>query len=154
EVFAKYGLTDKAIERLFSLSRRRPDLLKVRERLVELLVETRNPALQREAEALAAAYQDLGRPADAARILGQGGTGEPVEDVAPPPAPAPPAADGDVAFEEFDVEPAVLPPPAAGPATLPEDAIEFGEGDQGGPAPSFQRLSTPEPQAPADSEFV
>src|SRR5262249_9605934 len=33
EVFAKYGLSDKAIERLFSLVRRRPDLLKARERL-------------------------------------------------------------------------------------------------------------------------
>ena len=45
EVFAKYGLTDKAIERLFSLVRRRPDLLKARERLVELLAESGNPAL-------------------------------------------------------------------------------------------------------------
>ncbi|MFY9550510.1 MAG: tetratricopeptide repeat protein, partial [Thermoanaerobaculia bacterium] len=73
EVFAKYGLTDKAIERLFSLSRRRPDLLKVRERLVELLSETKNPALSREVETLAAAYQETGRPADAARLLAQAG---------------------------------------------------------------------------------
>jgi tetratricopeptide (TPR) repeat protein len=61
EVFARYGLADKAIERLFALVRRRPDLLKARERLVELLAETRNPALPREAESLAAAFQEAGR---------------------------------------------------------------------------------------------
>src|SRR5262249_36147955 len=53
DVFARYGLTDKAIERLRTLVRRRPDLLRARERLVELLEESRNPALLQEAEALA-----------------------------------------------------------------------------------------------------
>ncbi len=154
EVFAKYGLTDKAIERLFSLSRRRPDLLKVRERLVELLSETRNPALSREAEALAASYQELGRPADAARMLGMTGAAVPLPEEAPAPAATPPPSMLDVAFEEFEVEPAAPPPAAPAPAPLPEDAIEIGEVDSGGPAPTFQRLTTPEPQAPSDSEFV
>ncbi len=63
EVFAKYGLVDKAIERLFSLVRRRPDLFKARERLVELLAESKNPALAREADALATAYREAGSPA-------------------------------------------------------------------------------------------
>jgi pilus assembly protein FimV len=154
EVFAKYGLTDKAIERLFSLSRRRPDLLKVRERLVELLSETRNPALSREVEALAASYQELGRPADAARMLGLTGAAAPLPEEAPAPAAAPPPSMLDVAFEEFEVEPAAPPPAAPAPAPLPEDAIEINEIDSGGPAPTFQRLTTPEPQAPSDSEFV
>jgi len=156
EVFAKYGLTDKAIERLFSLSRRRPDLIKVRERLVELLSETRNPALSREAEALASSYQELGRPADAARILSLIGGTAPLLEEAPPAASAPPPSPStvDVSFEEFEVEPAAPPPAASAPAPMPEDAIEFGEADEGGPAPTFQRLTTPEPQAPSDSEFV
>ena len=154
EVFAKYGLTDKAIERLFSLSRRRPDLFKVRERLVELLAETKNPALAREAESLASSYEEIGRAADAARILGLIGVAAPRHEEASPAPASPPAPSGslDVSFEEFEVEPAA-PPPAA-PAPLPDDAIEFGEADQGGPAPAFQRLTTPEPQAPTDSEFV
>ncbi|HXM77616.1 MAG TPA: tetratricopeptide repeat protein, partial [Thermoanaerobaculia bacterium] len=46
EVFAKYGLTDKAVERLRSLVRRRPDLLPARERLVQLMQDSNNPALQ------------------------------------------------------------------------------------------------------------
>ena len=59
-MFAKYGLTDKAIERLRSLVRRRPDLLQARERLVELLAESQNPALAREAEELAAYVSEPG----------------------------------------------------------------------------------------------
>src|SRR5207237_4538240 len=69
EVFAKYGLTDKAIDRLFSLVRRRPDLLKARERLVELLAESGNPALRRETQGLADAYNAAGREDDARRVL-------------------------------------------------------------------------------------
>ncbi|HEX7251526.1 MAG TPA: tetratricopeptide repeat protein, partial [Thermoanaerobaculia bacterium] len=56
EVFAKYGLTDKAIERLRTLTRRRPDLLQARERLVDLMIESQNPALRQEAEGLADFY--------------------------------------------------------------------------------------------------
>ncbi len=80
EVFAKYGLVDKAIERLFSLVRRRPDLLKARDRLVELLAESKNPALGREAESLADAYSAAAsRPGDAARVLAVGGLGPPLD---------------------------------------------------------------------------
>ncbi len=152
EVFAKYGLVDKAIERLFSLVRRRPDLLRARDRLVELLAESKNPALGREAESLAAAYSAASRPGDAARVLAMGGLGPPV-DAEPLVAPAPPAvAPAEVEFEEFDLGPAAAPPRPAGP--LSDDAIEFGEAESSGPAPSFLRLTTPEPVAPSDSEFV
>ncbi len=155
EVFAKYGLVDKAIERLFSLVRRRPDLLKARDRLVELLAESRNPALGREAESLAAAYSAAARPGDAARVLavagiGPAGEGESFATIPPPVAAAP----VEVEFEEFEIGPAVAPPRAAEPAPLADDAIEFAEAESSGPAPAFQRLTTPEPVAPSDSEFV
>jgi tetratricopeptide (TPR) repeat protein len=168
EVFAKYGLTDKAIERLLSLTRKRPDLLKARERLIELLAESHNPALGREAESLAAAYSDAGRSADAQRVLAMAGlAAKPVasaaaadvwlESSAPPAiAPAPPAPGGmEVEFEEFDVGPAAPPPAPAphAPPMLPEDSIEFTEtADE--PAPAFEKLTTPEPQQPAEKEFV
>ena len=154
EVFAKYGLTDKAIERLFSLVRKRPDLLKARDRLVELLAESKNPGLPREAESLAAAYREAGMPGDALRVLARAGlvAGEVEMDALPEAAPAPSPAGLEVDFEEFDVgHPAShLPPP--GTHVLPEDSIEFSE--LGGPPPSFERLATPEPIAPAEKEFV
>ncbi len=111
EVFAKYGLIDKAIERLFSLVRRRPDLLKARERLVELLAESKNPGLAREAESLAAEYAEKGQAADSSRILalagltaGAGGSDLWI-DAPPAAAPKPPAGGMEVEFEEFDVGP-------------------------------------------------
>jgi tetratricopeptide (TPR) repeat protein len=156
EVFAKYGLSDKAIERLFSLVRRRPDLLKARERLVELLGETKNPGLPREAEALAAALVQAGRPDDARRVLARAG----LEIAEPePPAPvtsAPPPAPGvEVEFEEFDVGHPAAPPSEAGlgPAAFSDDAIEFA-GGEAGPPPMMERLATPEPVTPVDTEFV
>jgi tetratricopeptide (TPR) repeat protein len=152
EVFARYGLADKAIERLVSLVRRRPDLLKARERLVELLGETSNPGLSREAEALAAAYTAAGRPADASRILARvgGGVAEPQASGA-----APPSAGLEVEFEEFDMGDAAAPPAESAPAPMPftDDAIEFAAGEPG-PAPAMEKLSTPEPMTPAETEFV
>ena len=165
EVFAKYGLTDKAIERLLSLTRKRPDLLKARERLVELLSESRNPGLSREAESLASAYNESGRAADARRVLALAGLQVPGAaaelwiEAPPEAAPRPPAAAApagmEVEFEEFDLGPPSVPPaplPEQAPPMLPEDAIEFTE--VGGPAPAFEKLTTPEPQAPAEKEFV
>jgi tetratricopeptide (TPR) repeat protein len=156
EVFARYGLVDKAIERLFSVVRRRPHLLKARERLVELLAETKNPGLSREAEALAAAYNEAGRPGDAGRILARAGPdGAEPEQLHPAVAAPPPAPGLEVEFEEFDVgHPASPPAEVASAATpFPEDAIEF-VGGEAGPPPAMETLSTPHPQAPADTEFV
>jgi tetratricopeptide (TPR) repeat protein len=154
EVFAKYGLTDKAIERLVSLARKRPDLLKARERLVELLAESKNPGLGREAESLAAAYSEAGQPADASRVLARAGlhAGELEIPAAPESLPRPPAAGMEVEFEEFDIGHPVSPPAPPVAPSLPEDAIEFTE--TGGPPPTFERLSTPEPETPAEKEFV
>ncbi len=156
EVFARYGLADKAIDRLFSLVRRRPDLLKARERLVELLAETKNPGLSREVEALAEAYVDAGRPGDATRILARAGQdgGEP-EPSHPVVAASPPAPGLEVEFEEFDIGHPAAPPAEIAPAAMPggEDGIEFVGGEAALP-PAMERLSTPQPQTPADTEFV
>lgn len=109
EVFAKYGLIDKAVERLRTLVRRLPDLLKARERLVELMAESKNAALAQEAEALASIYRDAGRGSDAEALLGRHGLA-----VAPaePQRHGPPAVD----FEEFEID---LPLPPAAPGAFP-----------------------------------
>jgi tetratricopeptide (TPR) repeat protein len=156
EVFAKYGLSDKAIERLFALVRRRPDLLKARERLVELLAETKNPGLPREAESLAAALAEAGRPEDSRRVLARAGLEVPEPEPSAPPSGPPPVAAGlEVEFEEFDVGHPAAPPAeaSAGAAAYSDDAIEFA-GGEAGPAPTMERLATPEPQTPVDTEFV
>ena len=153
EVFARYGLSDKAVERLFSLVRRRPDLLKARERLVELLVETRNPALGREAEALAASYRDAGRGEDARRILARVGLTSAEAEATPGAPPPAPSSGAEVEFDEFDVGQPAAPPGERGPAPVFDDAIEFAGGDPG-PPPPVEKLTTPEPITPVDTEFV
>ncbi len=156
EVFARYGLSDKAIERLVSVVRRRPDLLRARERLVELLAETKNPGLPREVESLAAAYTEAGRPDEARRVLASAGLAdaEPEPQAAPPVSP-PPAPGLDVEFEEFDVGHPAAPPAEIAPEAVAfsEDAIDFAAGEAG-PPPAIEKLSTPEPLTPADTEFV
>ena len=87
EVFAKYGLTDKAIERLRTLTRRRPDLLQARERLVDLMIESQNPALRQEAEGLADFYRRQGQQQKAEALLARLPSGP------PPAAGNPPRAD-------------------------------------------------------------
>jgi pilus assembly protein FimV len=154
EVFARYGLADKAIERLFSLVRRRPDLLKARERLVELLVETHNPALGREAEALAASYRDAGRLEDGRRILARAGlAGGQAEAASAAPSSPPASFRLEAEFDEFDLGQPAAPPGERGPAPVFDDAIEFAAGEPG-PPPPVERLTTPEPLTPVDTEFV
>jgi tetratricopeptide (TPR) repeat protein len=114
EVFAKYGLTDKAIERLRALVRRRPDLLPARERLVDLLKETSNSGLPAEARELADVYRSAGRDDQADALLARLGLApEAGPSAEPPPAPSPGVTDlaADVQFDEFNLEPAE--PPAA-----------------------------------------
>jgi tetratricopeptide (TPR) repeat protein len=152
EVFARYGLADKAIERLFALVRRRPDLLKARERLVELLAETRNPALPREAEALAEALEAAGQADDARRVLQRAGLAAGEARPQPPAASLPQAVE--VEFEEFDLGHPISPPAEMpSPAPFAVDAIDFGAPDTE-PPPTIERLATPEPVAPAETEFV
>ncbi|HEY7113347.1 MAG TPA: tetratricopeptide repeat protein [Thermoanaerobaculia bacterium] len=133
EVFARYGLADKAVERLRTLVRRRPDLVRARERMLELMAESQNPALGREVEDLATYYRESGRAADAQTLARRYGAG--------PPAPAPsPAASAEAA-----PSPAPLPPSAPPPAAAPEVAFdEFGL--EGGAHPGLpEPLPMPEP---------
>ncbi|HEY6930196.1 MAG TPA: tetratricopeptide repeat protein, partial [Thermoanaerobaculia bacterium] len=163
EVFAKYGLTDKAIERLRTLTRRRPDLLQARERLVDLMIESQNPALRQEAEGLADFYRRQGQQSKADALLARLPSG-------PPPAPAvdirpepiPPASV--VQFEEFDIEP--LPPAATDPlpsAEFGSEEIRFSTPDMPMPSAAEETAASPaEPHratpldgiAPIESDFV
>jgi tetratricopeptide (TPR) repeat protein len=177
EVFAKYGLTDKAIERLRSLVRRRPDLTHARERLVGLMAESKNPAVAQEAQALAEVYRQQGRVSDAEALsaryvfaaeaeAGQPADAPAIETGAPPSPPA--AAAPDFGFDEFEIEvaptpaapaapaPAPAPPPAAPPAET--ESIRFSRSDlaalpdlaQTGPVQPI----VPAPMPSADSDFV
>ncbi len=156
EVLSRYGLKDRAIERLRALSRRQPEDLEVRERLVELMVEIENPAAAREAEALAEAYRRQGQEGLAAALVARLGLSPGVR---PEPArpflavsEAPPPA-LEVVFDEFDVLPAPAPQPiaqpvafdsfaeAAEPSSLPQPASFRSEG---------ARLT---PHAPGDTGF-
>jgi len=154
EVFARYGLKDRAVEKLRALSRRQPDLLSARERLVELMVELQNPAAPREAEALAQAYRVQGKGALGNALLERLGL---TPRVAARPASVPPPAGGPE-FEEFEIEmPAPAPrgplpeAPAFDPFAILGSASAAAPGSQS--APREVRL-TPLPQAlPAESEF-
>jgi len=153
-VFARYGLADKAVERLRALVRRRPDLLRARERMVELMAESQNPALAQEVEELSETYRRAGREADADALRNRYG---PAARVPPPAAPPPPA---ESSFDEFGIE-AAPGPPLPEPAAPPEPVEEFGGGTFEAPAaaaleePSPPRAAaTPQGAAPAESEFV
>ncbi len=175
EVFAKYGLADKAVERLRALTRRRPDLHRARERLVELLAESQNPALRQEAESLAQAYREKGETDRSdellARFAGGAAAGAaPTAPAAPGPAPAPPpeavdepaASSAEVQFDEFEIEPAAPAPPEEFPEPLTNETIRFSESDvlaaettaPPPPPPSTARLTPIQPLAPTESDFV
>jgi tetratricopeptide (TPR) repeat protein len=111
EIFARYGLADKAVERLRAVVRKRPDLANARERLLELMAASKNPALASEAESFAAFCRERGELGRAETLLAKLGL--------PRPAPPPEAASVD-AFEEFPVEPR--------PAPAPEFLEEFDTG--------------------------
>jgi tetratricopeptide (TPR) repeat protein len=159
EVFAKYGLVDKAIDRLRALTRRRPDLLRARERLVDLMAESQNPALRQEAEALAEAYRERGEAQKAQALLAR--IIEPPREE-PPPEPMlslPPSAE--VHFEEFDIEPAPsldeppLPPAAeAGNETIRFSAADVQMAAPPPPAAPARRPTPLEGNAPVESDFV
>jgi tetratricopeptide (TPR) repeat protein len=184
EVFAKYGLADKAVERLRSLVRRRPDLTHARERLVDLMAESKNSALPQEAQGLADLYRKAGREGDAEALLARLG-------LAAAAAPAPAAAEGpqgagrpaattapELSFDEFEIdlasaaaapEPAPqTPPPSQAPALgLPgevdEDSIRFSRSDlepvqpvrdSGAAAGPSVPIVPAPPVAGTDSDFV
>ncbi|HSS44649.1 MAG TPA: tetratricopeptide repeat protein, partial [Thermoanaerobaculia bacterium] len=116
EVFAKYGLTDKAVERLRTLVRRRPDLVRARQRLVELMMESQNPAMKQEAEALAESFRREGRVQEAEALLARVANAPIPAAPRQPAAPARPVA-AEVAFDEFEIEPSPAAPAEPEPIT-------------------------------------
>ncbi len=117
EVLARYGLKDRAIDRLRALARREPDLLPARERLVELLAETGNPAARREVESLANLYRAAGRDSLAVALFARVSLPAALElDTVPqsrqplPSGPPPPPAI-EVEFDEFEFTPPAQPQP-------------------------------------------
>ena len=164
EVFAKYGLTDKAVDRLRSLVRRRPDLTHARERLVDLMAESKNPALAQEARALADVYRAHGRAGEADALVqrfaamglaalpeaassagaSQGKPAakttppvrpEPAASAAPPPRLPAAAPPSDFAFDEFEIEMSPTPAAPTPPAPEPSSYARLTEATAKPPAP-------------------
>jgi len=124
EVLARYGLKDRAIERLRALSRRQPNMLAARERLVELMAETGNPAARREADALAKVYRGAGRESLAVALFARISLPAVLELDSVPPAGSPPGSPPpptiEVEFDEFEIA------APAGPQSLPQPtAFDF-----------------------------
>lgn len=114
EVLARYGLKDRAIERLRALVKEHPELLAARERLLELLVELGNPAAPREAAELASVYRAQGNEGMAVALYARFGL---TLDAGPAgPAPRAPASReaAPILFDEFEIEIAAPPQPATG----------------------------------------
>ncbi len=160
EVFAKYGLTDKAVERLRVLVRRRPDLLFARERLVALMQESSNPALSQEAEGLAGVYRELGRAGDAEALLGRLGLA--ASAVEEPPGRSSTTAAIEIPFDEFNLTPAAVDASPQFVDDFGSETIRFSATDldvdaasaAAAPAASSRRLTPLESLAPVDSDFV
>ncbi|MCA1609703.1 MAG: tetratricopeptide repeat protein, partial [Acidobacteria bacterium] len=163
EVFAKYGLTDKAVERLRVLVRRRPDLLPARERLVALMKESSNPALAQEAQGLANVYRGLGRPADAEAMLGRLGLAG--AKVADPAAVSSTTASIEIPFDEFNLAPQPVDATPEFVDDFGSETVRFSPADLGidvsaaAPAasvsaPSSRKVTPLDPVAPLDSDFV
>ncbi len=134
EVFAKYGLLEKAVEKYRSMLRRRADDIAVRQRYVELLAETTSPSLLEEAATLAGEYRRMGRPEDAERVLERfvsPASVSPAGEAESPSAsepPVPAARDAaSIEFDDFGTAPHAVPPalndsvPASPPSVAPVD---------------------------------
>src|SRR5712692_3464181 len=161
EVFAKYGLTDKAIERLRALTRRRPDLLKARERLIELMTESQNPGLRQEAESLADAYRGQGNDSRAQEIVTRHTPGAAVTlpRLSPPAGDSPATLDrpAEMQFDEFEIEPADVSERAGFEEKKKADTLRLSRADlPEAPAspPPPARAGSAEDSAPRESDFV
>jgi tetratricopeptide (TPR) repeat protein len=137
EVFAKYGLVEKAVEKYRSMLRRRKDDVAVRHRYVDLLSELKSSSLLEEAATLAGEYRRLGRSDDAEQVLEKFVSSVPVASVdAAPQQPAPAASLPALEFDDFGTasasaeipvpadssESSMEPPPAAPPSGPPIQA--------------------------------
>ena len=159
EVLARYGLKDRAIERLRALTKRHPDLLSARERLVELLVDLANPAAPKETDALADVYRKQGRESLAVALYARLGlSGEPRRSEPPPPVASVARPSADVVFDEFEIE---LPAPPAHPAAEPAGFDPFAGEASAAPQPMSARGNAGEgpagprltPHVPSDAGF-
>jgi len=158
EVLARYGLKDRAIERLRALTKRHPELLPARERLVELLVELGNPAAPKETDALADVYRRQGRESLAVALYARlGFSGEPRRESVPP-APPPSRPSAEVVFDEFEIElPAAPVRPSGEPAGFdpfagetPAAPLPMEARESAGVTPPGPRLT---PHTPSDAGF-
>src|SRR5688500_3237394 len=147
EVLARYGLKDRAIERLRALVNQNPDAMVPRERMLELLVELGNPAAPREAAELATLYRAQGKEALAAGLFERFGLR--ADAVTPPveaaPAPVPRAAP--VEFDEFEIE--ILAPPQHARAAPAFDTFAEAAGPLEPATPAPARPESPPPPNPA-----
>ena len=145
DAFARYGLTDKAVDRLRALVRKRPDLPAARERLLELMAASSNPALAQEAEFFMAFCRERGETARAEALFAKLGL------TSTEPEPALPAPD---LFDEFPVEPR-----AEVPVDFIEDfgteAIAFEQEPEDGTARAAAPAdASPPPVSASEGEFV
>jgi tetratricopeptide (TPR) repeat protein len=151
QVLARYGLKDRAIERLRALVKEHPELVPPRERLVELLVEAGNPAAPREAAELANIYRGHGNEAMAAALFARLGLSPEVRPAAPPADTPPPSASPAAVFDEFEIEIASAPPPARGTPVFDP----FAEGAFPAPLAAAPAVAgaRPTPHSPGDTGF-
>jgi tetratricopeptide (TPR) repeat protein len=154
EVFAKYGLVEKAAEKYRQMLRRRPRDVGARQRLVELLAEIRSPALAGEASTLIEALREGGREdeAESARLRYLPATPPAVPlsefELAPPAAPRPAAVPPPAAAIDFEDLPAAPPVRPPTPAPVPaEPSGSVAAAPEGAPA-------SPPTVAPVDMEFA
>jgi hypothetical protein len=154
EVFAKYGLVEKAAEKYRLMLRRRPRDVGARQRLVELLAEIRSPALTGEASTLIEALREEGRGDDAesVRVRYLPATPPPMPlsefELAPSSAPRPAAvhpAAVPIDFEDIPAAPPVRPPALAPPPEEIAGSI---------PAAPEAVPASPPSVAPVDMEFA
>lgn len=136
EVFAKYGLLEKAVEKYRLLVRKKKDDLTLRLRYVDLLDEVKSPALAQEAAALEGDYRASGRDTEAQVLRSR------FPPVLSPHAAAPPA-----------VEAPALPPPVSAPPMEPPPPGLTMSPPPGEAAPPVPRAAIPLPPPPAAVDF-
>lgn len=157
EVFAKYGLTEKAAEHLRAVLERAPKNLTAHERLFRILLEEGdNDAARAAAQAYVTVLEERGDPIAVGAVRNEFVSRGQAFDIAPAPAPAP-------AYTPPAPRPA--PAPAPPPPTAPEPALTLddfaGDGEEeisfdlDGPGAEIEfDLEAPEPELEPEPEPV
>jgi tetratricopeptide (TPR) repeat protein len=133
EVFAKYGLLDKAVDKYREVLKHSPGAIEARNRYVELLAEVGSSKLVAEAQNLAAALRRAGRDEEAVGVVERY-----VPPGSPPPTAMPPIPPLD---EVLAPESAAAPPRPTGPIALGK--IDFAAFDDFGSAPAMPPPAPP-----------